>query len=667
MIIFIFLILSSLITGLFITYKLNLELFFGERITYGSIISFSFFIQLIYLFTFLSGFNYISNSFAILSIFLISIFSIFNLNKIKDTIKNDFSNFIKNIDTIFSYILTFWFAVFSILFSKNFFFKSDGIYSNTTTDLPVHLAFINSFLYGENFPHKTPLYAGEKLAYPFLSDYFSAFLISCGMPQDASLNYVGIFMCLLITSSIYFMTLRITENKFSSNLSSFILFLGGSLGFWKFFEKDLPSFNYNIFETLKRAPNLYTDQYEYNFQFFNFIIGYLLPQRSFIFGFPLGITIISLMWIFLKSNKKEYLLLAGFTAGILPLFHFHSFMNIMIIASFLFVLFFKKEKEYIKNWFYFGLISSLLAIPQISVAVTRVTRKTELFKTHIGWMANNKSYFWFWLKNTGFTWFLIFESIFNKSSVNKENQLNLDKTNSLDNENYDLKEEKKYLSFDFYKKDLFKLYIPFLFLFIIANLISFSPCWIGDNAKVIFFWFVGSVPFISLGLVKLFNHSKLLATTLFITLILSGTLDISRFVFTDTRIFKIWSNNGILISEKIKEKISPKSVFLTAPVYYSPVFLSGRQVLMGNSIHVCTQGIDKDKREYMVTRIFESDSIDEKFKYINDLNPDYALVGEPERRLMKNNKTFFEDNFELEFKVGTESVFNLKRKKIMSK
>lgn len=215
--------------------------------------------------------------------------------------------------------------------------------------------------------------------------------------------------------------------------------------------------------------------------------------------------------------------------------------------------------------------------------------------------------------------------------------------------------------------NLLKLYIPFLFLFIMANLISFSPCWIGDNAKVIFFWFVGSVPFIALGLSNLFKYSKILATTIFITLILSGTLDISRFLFTETRIFKIWSNDGIEIAEMIKEKTSEKSVFLTAPVYYSPLFLTGRKVLMGNSIHVCTQGIDKDKREFMVNRIFESESIEEKFKYINELKPDYALIGRPERDLMKKNKTFFQDNFELVFKSGKEFVFDMRKRKKLSK
>jgi hypothetical protein len=81
MAIFIALIIFSLVTGVYLTYKLDIKLFFSERILHGTVISLSIFIQIIYLFTSGSGITNLK-IFPILGlIFLFSIFSTYQLWK----------------------------------------------------------------------------------------------------------------------------------------------------------------------------------------------------------------------------------------------------------------------------------------------------------------------------------------------------------------------------------------------------------------------------------------------------------------------------------------------------------------------------------------------------------------------------------------------------------
>src|SRR5690606_17430705 len=114
-----------------------------------------------------------------------------------------------------------------------------------------------------------------------------------------------IIMSMVIAFLIYLFTWHLTENKLAASLSPFLLFFSGGLGFWKLFEKDLPEANYDLYKGLINSHNVYTDLVDYNFQWFNFITGYIIPQRSVLFGVPLGLITIIFIWLGLKSKRKE--------------------------------------------------------------------------------------------------------------------------------------------------------------------------------------------------------------------------------------------------------------------------------------------------------------------------------------------------------------------------
>jgi hypothetical protein len=628
MIIFIALILCSILAGTSITYLLKINLYFSERLLYGTIVALSAFIQIIYIMTFYFGFKTLNIVLPLVVIGIISLFLIRELYKKKEIVKFDlniaFSD-LKSLDKLhLPIIMLFWLLIFANVFGKNLFATQDGLLSNSSTDITVHVAFINSFVWGDNFPQMTPLYSGATLVYPFLSDYFSAFLIVCGMNPIFSLSFPAVILCTMFVGILYFFTLHLTKSKIAAAMSPFLVLLGGGFGFWKFFDIDLPQNGYNFIKTMNDAPNLYTDLDQYNIQFFNFIIGYLIPQRSFLFGFPIAITILTLVWLGIERKRKEELFLAGFLGGIFPLFHFHSFMSVSIIIGFLIILFMEKDRAYFKRWIYFFVPLLIFSLPQIFYIMSRVSTSSFVFKPYYGWLAHDNNYAWFWLKNTGFLFFLVIDALLSKDV----------------------------------SKDLKKLYVPLIFLFIITNLISFSPCWIGDNAKIILFWFIGSIPFVAISLINLFKRSKVTAIVIFLTFTFSGMLDITKSVITTKRVFQVWNNKDLNIAKAIREKTLPHDIFFNAPVHYSPIFLTGRTTLMGDPMHVCSQGINMN-RETEIKQVFELKDTKLQLAYLKNLGADYALIGPTEKEKLKD-KTLFEKNFPVFIDQGEYKVYKLK-------
>jgi hypothetical protein len=76
------------------------------------------------------------------------------------------------------------------------------IWRNNYGDLTFHLGMISSFVYGENRLPEYHLYAGEKLSYPFLINFWSA-AIATSNPALESIREIFIFQWLLIWLMIY--------------------------------------------------------------------------------------------------------------------------------------------------------------------------------------------------------------------------------------------------------------------------------------------------------------------------------------------------------------------------------------------------------------------------------------------------------------------------------
>src|SRR5690606_37671018 len=106
-------------------------------------------------------------------------------------------------------------------------------------------------------------------------------------------------------------------------------------------------------------------------------------------------------------------------------------------------------------------------------SVTGSEGDRKMLTWHFGWMAEKGQYIWFWVKSTG----LLIPVILNALLSSDTN------------------------------KNLKKFYLPFITIFALGNMILFAT-WSGDNAKMFLFWFIGSVPLVSLVLANLIKSKN---------------------------------------------------------------------------------------------------------------------------------------------------------------
>ena len=102
---------------------------------------------------------------------------------------------------------------------------------NNYGDLPLHLAYITSFVWGNNIPPQDPSFAGEKLVYPFLSDFLSAIFLKLGLDFRDILFIPGLLLTVAFYSIFYYFAYRLTKRRFAAIISAFIFFLPEGLAF----------------------------------------------------------------------------------------------------------------------------------------------------------------------------------------------------------------------------------------------------------------------------------------------------------------------------------------------------------------------------------------------------------------------------------------------------
>ena len=122
-----------------------------------------------------------------------------------------------------------------------------------------------------------------------------------------------------------------------------------------------------------------------------------------------------------------------------------------------------------------------------------------------------------------------------------------------------------------------------LYLSLITNFIQFTP-WDWDNIKVLVYFYVGSIPFVTYGLAALLTRTyKVIPIVLSLSLVFCEVLSIANIV-PDS--YRENTTEEVELAEKIKVITEPKAVFLTAPIYNHFIFLTGRRAFHGFPGHL---------------------------------------------------------------------------------
>ena len=590
-----------------------------------------------------------------------------------------------------------YYAVFLIFFI--FFFdrammvSAEGIFtggSNNLGDLPFHIGFIYSLTDGANFPPQNPSFAGAKFAYPFIADLGTAALVKLGADIRWAMlvqNVSWAFALLVIFERFVF---RLISDRSAARLAPILLFLSGGLGFLWFFS-DYAAQTKNIFQLLMNIGKDYTISQE--FRWGNSLITLFITQRSLLLGMPLTLIALGGLWkIFttetqrpggVPDQKSPFLLFSlspfvlGLLAGMLPLIHLHSLFVLFIVTAFLLLMRRVKWREFV----IFGAGVCIVALPELIWSITgSATRAGEFFGFYFGWESNNGQILdpqntivtWqyvlrllpelilnlvsAWLKNTGIFIPMVLLGIylFYEYGVHQAPDAAAKKGHH--------KQQKANASASAadldHRVSLLLFYIPFAFLFVLANVVKLAP-WEWDNIKVLIYWFVGSIPFVVFALVWMWRQNalgKVGSIVAIFALTASGALDVWR-TLSGQHNYRVFDPDAVKIAERLRYVTPPGALFLNAPTYNSAIVLSGRLSLIRYPGHLDSHGIDYKERENDVKQMYRGGlaarHLFEKYGI------DYVLISPEERRTLSPNEAFFA-SFPLAAQSGDYKVYKVK-------
>lgn len=637
----ILLIIVSTITGFLLTYLLTSRYSILERSGYGITIGLGLYTWIVYLFSLLWGLQFKSIYIAaILLVVFCTLILTLKWGSFKEKILNEVieikNDFFLNKVSYFAHIAVFSFftTIFWRLFSRTIIWKEDGMYiglPNNYGDLPLHLAYITSFVWGNNIPPQDPSFAGEKLVYPFLSDFLSAIFLKLGLDFRDILFIPGLLLTISLYCVLYYFTYRLTKKRLAAIISPFLFFFSGGFGFYYFFY-DLVNTSHNLWPFLMNLPRDYTKIPSLNYHWITPLTCLNIPQRAFLFGFPITLLIFSLLYTAIEQKRWNEFLFAGILAGALPFLHSHSFLVVLMVTIPLGLIFWGWRK-----WFLFFVPAFILSLPQVLYLSGHIGGGS-FFKPNFGWMAGKENFLWFWLKNTSLFWLLViggFVTIF--TARNSHFPLRL----------------------GFYS-------LPFLILFLLPNLVLFAP-WNWDNIKILIYWFLGTTPIAALGLTWLYENGRFKTLSrvgffiIMFFLVAAGGIDVFKYAIPPLTEWKEFSAEEIKLSRRISVETPQNAVFLTAPTFNHPVFISGRKSLMGYPAHIWSHGYsDAHRREQDVQTMLKGKS--NAIALINTYKPSYVTIGPHERRIGVN-KAFFDTNYPCTITTENYKIYDLTNQK----
>jgi hypothetical protein len=513
-------------------------------------------------------------------------------------------------------------------------------YNNTWSDWSFHASVTTAFAYGHNLPPQNPVFAGTPFRYPFAPDFASALLVGGGWSVPAALTWPSWAMTVLALSGLVLWGRRLTGGIGAGAIAVTLTLLGGGVGFWYFFGDAA---HLGLINALMHIPRAY-DRFEppVNIQWYNPILSYYLPQRSFVFGAAIVMAVLLLLtpplmatpffrwretlaamlsswrrWT-LKSEVVAFMVAGGLT-GLLPLFHVHSLLVLGIVTACWALLFPRPA------WLGFFAVTLLLALPRLLMAVPGdpgAPHDHQYPQLIAGWMSQFDAPFsgydfppWFWLKNTGLFWPLLLIALLSPLALRGRARL---------------------------------LIAPFSLVFVVANLVKFQP-WDWDNSKLLVFWYLASAVAVGALLLRLARAhvvGAIVATLIWLSLVASGMLSLLQFLPPQGPAYVWYSNEEVQLAAQLRRQTPPGAVFVTGQEPNNAIAdLAGRRVLMSYPGWLWSQGINYAQREADIAVIYQAGP--QSLALLRQYQADYIVIGPRERSDYQPNAELFKARFRL--------------------
>lgn len=464
-------------------------------------------------------------------------------------------------------------------------------------DLPFHVAIISGFVHGQNLPPEHPELAGTRLTYPILTDFVTAMLVRAGAGLRDALFLHNLVLGLALLGLLHRWARALTGDRAAALVAPVLVLFSGGLGFLRLLGEVDPS--RGLVGHLPRLAHDYTILASGELRWGNVVTTMLIPQRSFFMGLPLFLIVWTLWWRAVgeevgAERRRRRLTAAGIVAGALPLVHVHAFAVALGAGACLAILFPPR-----RDWVRFFLAALALAAPQLVwLGWGSRLQRSEFLDWALGWDRGGRNALGFWLANLG---------LYLPAGALALAWPGRDRVVS---------------------PALARLTVPFLFCFLVPNVLRLSP-WIWDNIKFLIWWHVAWAPPVALLLVRLWKQAgsaRAVSVLAGLAMVLSGALDVWRVASRQIE-HTTFPGDGVAFADAIREATPPRAVILHAPTFNSEVYLTGRRSVLGYPGHIWSQGLQAGTREEDVRRVYEGGDPAPLARY----GVDYVLVGPLER------------------------------------
>ena len=504
---------------------------------------------------------------------------------------------------------------------------------STYGDLAMHLGFAESLYQQGTFPPEYSIYPGQQLNYPFLVDAASASLRFFGMSLRAAFIAPSLVMLMCVFWGIWLLAQDITHKTGSSVLSWLLFVCNGGLGFFYFFGK------YDFSEIFTGYYTTPTNLVDENMRWVNVICDMLIPQRTTMAGWCVGIAAIFLLITAIRKTLRrqgglrEFLVLAV-VGGSLLMIHTHTFLALGILSAAWFFCALPAAVRggqagvLVRRYVLYGLICIGLAAPQFIHWTMDSVGSGNLLQGNLGWVSNDENWLWFFTKNDGIVFILMWVVVFYlRGSEMAEKRM---------------------------------LFIGATAIFVLANVMAFQPN-LYDNNKLLYIWYIIVDIIVCDWIWTQLCRLRWPAVRAILTAIVvflgtfSGILSMIREAVSE---YQLLSAEQVQAAQFVEENTEPDSLILTSTAHTNAVaVLTGRNIPCGSSLYLYFHGVDYQQREVQVAQMYQGGEAFETGAA--ELGIDYVYIGSDEYSRYTVNYDYFLQNYPLIYCEDGISIFQI--------
>ncbi|SDJ05667.1 hypothetical protein SAMN05444157_1505 [Frankineae bacterium MT45] len=547
---------------------------------------------------------------------------------------------------------------------------------STWADFGLHANLVTHQAYADHLPGNLPIASGTNLTYPFLIDFLSALFLKGGWSLHMALAVPGTLLCWSITQLVLGFGRRLFGSFAGAVVGCVLTLAGGSFIGITLAWHDYSKSGESLLKFLGKLPDGYAGSWAHNAPFFNPVADLLLPQRAFLFGLGIWL-IIAILWhrsfvgdagmpvplgdggasgatpradksrparsgskaaarsstkaeavapkpaeVALDATGRRTLFTGAVLFGLLPMTHAHSFICAGVLFAGLFVWVVINRRAELRAWLIAAGVAIVLAVPQLAWQQFAVENGTGGHFTH-GWVrAEGDPLLSFEWRNFGFLLIVLLVIIV--------------------------------LLFRSSWRLYRPWYIPFLVLFVVAQLYSVQPL-AYDNLKLFFYVFMMAMLFLGALIMRIklptsWATGGLRSIAVIAAFAVLGTGGALTIVREYQLKYQFASADDLALAAWVKANTSINAVFAGTPsTGESAGTVAGRNLLQAYPGWLFNYNLDATGRNAALAALMRGDVSDPN---VAKYKPDYLVVGSNEAPgttdpagLAKLNKVYSNDTW----------------------